>query len=506
MNRSLIRIALRNLWEHKSKTLILGFLITFGVLLIITGNSFLNASRKNTETMFVENYTGDILIHTKSKYYISLFGASSMVSAGTMPTVPALIDTQEIIDIVSQNAQTKGITTAICGLARLKGANISDDWEPAEENEAMMLYTNFLAGNPETYFDVFPAVKIIEGDYPSASQPSIIISKKMKEDFEKYYEKPLAVGDAIELESFTGGNKIRELRVSGFFEPTRTDSSISTLSYIDQNTARSLNDITLGSILAQELPESIDTGIMSFSDDDLFGSDDFLFDSGEEVVFDGLITSEAVDTILGDTAQRDLLNQTAHEAWNFVQVQLTDSADAPKTIAALNAIFTEKNMPVLAIDWKTAGSGFAQMADMLGGVFNVLMVILAIVVFIVIMNTLIVSIIERVGEIGTMRAIGSSRTFIRYLFFTESVSITCIASVAGIVLSLLLTGILNGLHITVTNETAMMLLGGNLIHLTPSIGNIIITFTVVLFVSIIANIYPVSVALRISPLRAMNNQ
>ena len=38
----LIRTALRNLLEHKAKTLIIGLIITVGVIVIVVGNAFLD--------------------------------------------------------------------------------------------------------------------------------------------------------------------------------------------------------------------------------------------------------------------------------------------------------------------------------------------------------------------------------------------------------------------------------------------------------------------------------
>ena len=38
------------------------------------------------------------------------------------------------------------------------------------------------------------------------------------------------------------------------------------------------------------------------------------------------------------------------------------------------------------------------------------------------MNTLIISIVERTGEIGTMRALGGEKSFIRGLFLAETLS------------------------------------------------------------------------------------
>ena len=58
---SVVKIALGNLWEHKSKTIILGLLIMIGVCVIILGNSFLESSNNNIKRDMIANYSGDIM-------------------------------------------------------------------------------------------------------------------------------------------------------------------------------------------------------------------------------------------------------------------------------------------------------------------------------------------------------------------------------------------------------------------------------------------------------------
>jgi putative ABC transport system permease protein len=47
-----LRMAFRNLLEHKAKSLIVGILLSLGVLILVLGNSFLDASRRGIEASF----------------------------------------------------------------------------------------------------------------------------------------------------------------------------------------------------------------------------------------------------------------------------------------------------------------------------------------------------------------------------------------------------------------------------------------------------------------------
>ena len=137
---------------------------------------------------------------------------------------------------------------------------------------------------------------------------------------------------------------------------------------------------------------------------------------------------------------------------------------------------------------------------------NILIIILAVVVFIIVMNTMTVSIIERTSEIGTMRAIGAKKSFVRMLFFTESGFLTLVSSVIGIILAFIVMRIFNSCNITITNSIAKMILGGGLLHFSPTVKIVVLTFVIAFTGSILSNLYPVSSALRITPLKALSKE
>lgn len=507
---SIIHIALGNLWEHKAKTLILGFLICFGVMIVILGNGFLESTRRGLEKDFRANYCGDIVIHgpAPEKGTVTLFGVSATVSVGSMPSIPALPDTQEVLSVLDDVEGIAQKTTVISGMGMLSSDAVPEDFEVEEEQHSNYPFFYFFSGDPATYFSMFNKMNILEGSVPSETEPTILMDIRLKEKFEGYYKMPLAVGDKVLIQAFSMGNTatLREITICGFYEQPDPNSAIIELCYIDQNTARALADLTYGSVYARELPQTVDTSLSALTEDDLFGSTDDMFDFSDSAVLEGGLTDSILDGLLGDTSLRDKLNTTDDGAWHYVVLKLDNPNDAPLLIAKLNQIFAQRDMAVNAIDWRTASLDFASTSDMLGGIFTILIILLAVVVFIVIMNTLIVSVIERTGEIGTMRALGASRTFIRKLFFAESISITLLASISGTILALIISVIVNNIGFTVSNSIAKMMLGGGSISLTPTISSIVGTIIAILIGSIAANLYPVSVALKITPLKAMNQQ
>ena len=60
--KEIFRLALRNLSEHKSKTIIISLFLVFGMAIVVLGNSFLESINRGLEKDFRQNYTGDLVI------------------------------------------------------------------------------------------------------------------------------------------------------------------------------------------------------------------------------------------------------------------------------------------------------------------------------------------------------------------------------------------------------------------------------------------------------------
>ena len=509
---SVVKIALGNLWEHKSKTLILGLLIMIGVAIIVLGNGFLESSKTNLQRDLTANYTGDILIHGpySETGTVSLFGVTSTVNVGSLPVLPAIADINQVYDVLNEyDAKTKSIknmTPCISSNIILSTENIPEDFE--EDLEASLTFSviSILAGPEKDYYEVFSDIKVLEGSVPSDKEYGILVEDAVRQKFEKYYKISLNIGDKVLLTDLSGSD-IREVRVTGFYKQPNEDSPVTALCYVDPTTARTFAQLTYGSVFAEELPEVVDLSISSFSEDELFGdlSED-MFQISEDFTMENTLSDRDYDSILGDTSLRDKLNETDDGAWNFMVVKLKDSNEAPKIIEDLNKIFTEGKIACTAIPWDQAGLAYTTVNGLLNGVFTSMVFLLVVVVFIVIMNTLVVSVIERTSEIGTMKALGASRSFIRKLFFVEAVSVSLIASVLGVILDLVLSGILNASNITIADENVKIFLGGGNIGFIPTLSSILGTLFAIILGSSLANIYPVSLALRVTPLKAMNQE
>jgi ABC-type antimicrobial peptide transport system permease subunit len=102
-----------------------------------------------------------------------------------------------------------------------------------------------------------------------------------------------------------------------------------------------------------------------------------------------------------------------------------------------------------------------------------------------------------------MRAVGAQKSFIARMFFAETAVISFIFGGAGIVIGIIVVFILNLLHITTDNQILELLFGGNVFRPTLGIGDIVIGVIELSLVTVLATLYPLKVARRITPLDAI---
>ena len=118
-----------------------------------------------------------------------------------------------------------------------------------------------------------------------------------------------------------------------------------------------------------------------------------------------------------------------------------------------------------------------------------------------IMNTMVMSILERTREIGIMKAIGGSDGDIRRIFLIEASAIGFFGGVAGVVLGWIVGRLINlGANIYIQNQGGTP---GNLFSLPIWLIGGAIAFSIA--ISLIAGSYPAARAARLDPIQALRH-
>lgn len=480
----LVRIAFRNLLEHRSKTLIIGTLLALGVIILIVGNAFMDTAERGVKEGFTANFTGDVFISGKATNgTVSLFGVQA---AGGQETTPILPYYDRIIEKLSSMPQVEDKASQITGFGLATIAN-------SDEQTFALLF----GIEPAEYRRIFDQAKIVDGHFLEPGEEGIVITKGALERINKQLKQELKVGDRIMLTGMGSmGFKIRSVPIVGLVEYRNGSEASDFITYVDVNTARILQGLTLGNDADTPVTDSQKALLAQNSEDDMFGG-------GEVVETASALQAKPAEPVAAAPVAQSVADTGA---WQFILVKLQHASQAPKVVAELNQWFAAEGIDAQAGGWKMAAGPFSQSIDVVRIIFDIAIVIVSVVAIIIMMNTLVISVIERTGEIGTMRALGAQRGFVRKMFLVETLTIAVVFGAIGTALGVGAIGILNLAHIEAGNAFLQILFAGKVLHASASLGSIVSSLVLVIAVAILAHIYPVSLALKIEPVRAMQTE
>jgi putative ABC transport system permease protein len=497
----LFRIALRNILEHKSKSFIIGAIIALGVVIIVVGNSLMDSAEAGIERSFIANYTGQVMVTGIAKGTISLFGVQS---PGTREETPVIPEFDALREKFAQDPQVRGFSPLVTGFSSLSVESDSADSADTSDDSAMGKFTLLFGIEAEGYHKLFDNMKLVSGRYLRNGEEGILITRKRADSLKKSYKRDFVVGTKILLNGFgVNGMKIRELPIVGIFDWKQENGGTDFISYVDVQTLRALNGMTVGSGDEVKLAPS-QTALLAATDtDSLFGGD--MVDTG--VKPGAAITERSIGTLLGDKAANAASRPAIDTgAWHYILLRLKPGVSVPRYIASLNLWFAREGIQARAGDWQAAAGPYGQAIDVVRVVFDVAILIVAIVAIIIMMNTLIISVIERTSEIGTMRALGAQKSFVWRMFLTETLTLTIVFGLVGMVLAGTVVGILNVIGIKASSSFLEILFGGKVLRPVIQAGSLIWTLVMVTVVGFLAHLYPVAVAMRIPPVRAIQTE
>ena len=191
-------------------------------------------------------------------------------------------------------------------------------------------------------------------------------------------------------------------------------------------------------------------------------------------------------------------------AWHFILVRAAPGTDKGRLTADIRRELHNAGLAVQVRDWRGTAGAVALYVYFMQVVLYIGLLMLGGIVLILTINSLVMSVFERVPEIGTMRAIGAQRGFIRGLFVLETGALTLVAGVAGIGLGSIVVLLLNKIPLHFTNQILILLFGGTSLQPGVSGGNVTMSLIASIVLGAFAWVYPVRLALRIQPVRAIH--
>jgi hypothetical protein len=184
-------------------------------------------------------------------------------------------------------------------------------------------------------------------------------------------------------------------------------------------------------------------------------------------------------------------------------VILHDPGKIDATIMAIEAQGQKDGVPLKAISWQKAAGIIGQFIMLARLVLYVAILIIFVIALVIINNALVMATLERVREIGTLRAIGAQRRFILAMLVIESLVVGLIFGGIGAGVGALVVTLVGKVGIPATSDIWFFFFSGP--RLYPFIGttNIIAAFIIVMLVSAFSSFYPAWLAMRVTPRQAM---
>jgi putative ABC transport system permease protein len=168
----------------------------------------------------------------------------------------------------------------------------------------------------------------------------------------------------------------------------------------------------------------------------------------------------------------------------------------------LEPILNQQGKPAFELHTWSELSPFYNVVQMIDLMTLGIKVILIAVVLISVLNVMMMSVYERIREIGTLAAMGTSPGKIMGLFVAEGFSLGLASSIAGAVLGLAILLLLNITGVDVAFGTR-----NQIFSISPRIASwdVVSACLIVLLVSVLASLQPAAKAAKLEPVEALRH-
>jgi len=500
------KLAWRNIWKHKGKSLVIGVILFIGALLMTTGNGLLSGMEEGLAENIVNLFTGDILL-------ISAEQDNDNVLMDMMNGKPIKVikNFDEVKNLLEKEESIEDFLPSTAGMVFIldSGADMG----------TMML----LGVDIERYQKMFPdSFSVIEGKNLKPGERGILVPQYAREslyDFVNYWLLP--EGEELNKDNLTADARkyldSLELRTDIVFMGASTSNSTldirvpvkGVIKYkalngiwgyyciVDIESFREAHNYVTGADSTVELGEEERQLLESENLDEFFSSGELFEDTS--------LTGErlTIEEIQSETIREVTEYNPDAGSYNLVHIKIKEGLSRARIMAQLNSLFEENNMSVRAVSWKSAIGTIGSMAVMIKAALNIFVMFIFFVAIIIIMNTLSMAALERVSEIAMMRAVGAQKGFLRRMFIFETGILSFFFGGLGIITGIAVIYLLQAADITTTNEILQMVYGGDKLNPVFTFPDLLIGVLELGIVTLLSVIYPLRVVGKIVPLDAI---
>ncbi|HYO59139.1 ABC transporter permease [Archangium sp.] len=324
----------------------------------------------------------------------------------------------------------------------------------------------------------------------------------------------IRLGDELSITSFTrtGYAKSANVKVYGTYEFTGMEKSqvAGALNLMDLITFRELygymtvdqkdelEKLQAASGVAEVKREDAEASLFSEDSSLVAESSEGIID--EDVQLDGASQARRQEEL----ARRKYTQQDTEDGMVLHAAVILKNPDTlEQTIAELQESTKKAGLPLKVVSWHQASDIIGQIILVAKLVLYAAVFIIFVVAVVIINNSVMMATLQRVREIGTMRAIGAQRGFVLGMVLVETTVLGLVFGAVGALLGTLAVKKLGTMGIPALHESMHFFFSGPRLFPSLHASNIVTALVIVVGVSAFSTFYPAFLATRVSPLQAM---
>jgi ABC-type lipoprotein release transport system permease subunit len=188
-------------------------------------------------------------------------------------------------------------------------------------------------------------------------------------------------------------------------------------------------------------------------------------------------------------------------------ILLDDPSRLRETQAAVQKAVDAAGLKLKVIDWEQASGFVGQFVFLLRAILFFALIVFFAVALVIINNAMVMAALQRVKEVGTMRAIGAQRRFVLLMMLVEVSAVGLLFGLAGAALGggvMWLIRTLGG--IPATTDLLFFLFSGPALLPQMGTGSVVASMLLVVGVSVVSGLYPALIAMRVTPVEALSSE
>lgn len=198
------------------------------------------------------------------------------------------------------------------------------------------------------------------------------------------------------------------------------------------------------------------------------------------------------------------LSGMAHDQYHQMFIRLDDM----ESTMAVAASLAEKLPGLEVLNWKEIQPDLAMMTDLVQNFYAIFMVIILAALAFGIVNTMLMVVLERTKELGMLTAIGMNKKRVFRMIMLESVFLSLMGVVTGMIISKILITLTATKGINFASYQEGFEAMGFASHIYPNISTsfFILVTVLIIITGILSSIYPALKALKLDPADALRTE